>query len=40
MLKIDHQQTIHGVTVYGDDTRFDTFYLLPAAPSSTSPRSV
>lgn len=33
MLKIDRQQTIHGVTVYGDDTRSDTFYLLPPAPS-------
>lgn len=33
MLKIDKQQTLHGVTVYGDDTRDDTFYLLPPGPS-------
>ena len=30
MLKIDRQQTIEGVTVYGDDERPQLFYLLPS----------
>jgi hypothetical protein len=32
MLQIDRVQQIDGVTVYGDDTAFEVFYLLPQQP--------
>lgn len=32
MLQIDRVQQIEGVTVYGDDERFNVFYLLPQQP--------
>src|SRR5262245_24352680 len=32
MLQIDKVQQIEGVTVYGDDTAFEVFYLLPQKP--------
>ena len=32
MLKIDKVQQVEGVTVYGDDDRFNVFYPLPAQP--------